>query len=284
MSAPRPAARERRHTLYFLDEIRAAAPVFLDTEVDMTRVRTARAAARADGRRYGVVGYVLHAAARALADHPEANAAIAGHLRPRVVRFPTVTGKLALDKTVAGQRVVLSALLPDLDRADLAQIQERIDHFRDGDPDTLPDFAGVRMLHRLPVPLGRFLFRRAVRPLRGRGERMGSLAVSSLGHRPVDGFYSLGGTTITLGVGRIAERAVVRDGQLAAAPVMRLSLVFDHRVIDGAEAADLLADIKTRLEQFDAAAAAPEPGAAAAGRPEPAGTGPSPRDMRSTAS
>jgi hypothetical protein len=31
---------------------------------------------------------------------------------------------------------------------------------------------------------------------------------------------------------------------------MRLSLAFDHRAIDGAEAADLLADIKAGLEDF----------------------------------
>ncbi|MDW6056962.1 2-oxo acid dehydrogenase subunit E2 [Streptomyces sp. FXJ1.4098] len=35
------------------------------------------------------------------------------------------------------------------------------------------------------------------------------------------------------------------------AKVMRLSLAFDHRVIDGAEAADVLTDIKDGLETFD---------------------------------
>jgi pyruvate/2-oxoglutarate dehydrogenase complex dihydrolipoamide acyltransferase (E2) component len=44
----------------------------------------------------------------------------------------------------------------------------------------------------------------------------------------------------------------VRDGALAVAPLMRLSLAFDHRVIDGAEAADVLTEIKDGLEGYGA--------------------------------
>ena len=76
----------------------------------------------------------------------------------------------------------------------------------------------------------------------------GTLAITSLGHRPVDGFQSVGGTPVTLGVGRVMERPVVRDGQIVIGRIMRLSLAFDHRAFDGGEAADLLADIKTNLE------------------------------------
>ena len=39
-----------------------------------------------------------------------------------------------------------------------------------------------------------------------------------------------------LGTGRIAEKPVVRDGELAIGHVMALSLSFDHRLIDGATA------------------------------------------------
>jgi len=39
-----------------------------------------------------------------------------------------------------------------------------------------------------------------------------------------------------LGVGRIEETPVVRDGQVVARPTVPLSLTFDHRIIDGATA------------------------------------------------
>jgi pyruvate/2-oxoglutarate dehydrogenase complex dihydrolipoamide acyltransferase (E2) component len=245
--------RHRRHTLHFLDEIRAFAPVFLDTDIDMTGVVEHRAAAAAAGeQRYSIVTYMLSCAARAMAEHPDANAAIRGRLRPRLARFSEVHGKLTLDKKIDGQRVVLSAVLPDLRNATLDDIQRQVDHYRTGDPLELPEFAGVRLLRRLPTPLGRLLYLLGVRPLRRRAAVTGTFAVSSLGHRPVDGFHSVGGTTITLGVGRIIDRPVVHDGVITSRPVMRLSLCFDHRVVDGAEAADLLADIVSNVESLAA--------------------------------
>ena len=50
-----------------------------------------------------------------------------------------------------------------------------------------------------------------------------------------------------LGVGRIVEEPVVRNGQLAIGKTMNLSLTFDHRVIDGAPAARWLQRICERL-------------------------------------
>jgi pyruvate dehydrogenase E2 component (dihydrolipoamide acetyltransferase) len=43
-----------------------------------------------------------------------------------------------------------------------------------------------------------------------------------------------------LGIGRTVERPVVVDGQIAIRPLMGLSLSFDHRVVDGAPAAQFL--------------------------------------------
>ncbi len=51
-----------------------------------------------------------------------------------------------------------------------------------------------------------------------------------------------------LGIGRIAEKAIVRNGEIVAAPVLALSLSFDHRLIDGATAQNALNKIKRLLE------------------------------------
>jgi pyruvate/2-oxoglutarate dehydrogenase complex dihydrolipoamide acyltransferase (E2) component len=238
-------ARQRRHTLYFLRQTREFAPVFLDTEVDFSRINEIRAT-----RRISPVTFVLYTAGRVLARHPEANAAILDGVRPKIARYPGAHGKLTLDKTMSGQRVVVSVVLRDLDDTALEKIQEQVTRLRDVDPDTAPEFTGVRALHGLRW-LGAFrAFRKVVRPLRRRAAVWGTFSVTSLGHRPVDSFHSVGGTTITLGLGRVVERPVVRDGAIVIAPVLRLSLAFDHRVIDGAEAADVLGEIKQGLEQF----------------------------------
>ncbi|MFI9387663.1 2-oxo acid dehydrogenase subunit E2 [Kutzneria sp. NPDC052558] len=238
-------ARQRRHTLYFLRQTREFAPVFLDTEVDFSRIGEIRAT-----RRISPVTFVLHTAARVLVRHPEANAAILDGVRPRIARYPGAHGKLTLDKTMAGERVVLSVVLRDLHTAGLDEIQAQVTRLRDLDPDTAPEFSGVRTLHGLRWRGAFRAFRKVVRPLERRAAIWGTFSVTSLGHRPVDSFHSVGGTTITLGLGQVVDRPVVRDGVIVIAPVMRLSLAFDHRVIDGAAAADVLAEIKQGLEEF----------------------------------
>ncbi len=252
-------ARERRHTLHFLRSVRGFSPVFLDTDVDMTGIRAHRAAAREAGGGCSTVTYVLHTAARVLAAHPEANAAFRGRFRPRVARYPAVHGKITLDKTMNGQRVVLSAVLRDLERTGLDAVQAQLDRLRTGEAAELPEFSGARVLQRLPWLAGALLYPAAVRPLGRRAEAMGTFAVTSLGHRPVDGFHSVGGATITLGLGRTREQPVAREGQVVIAPTMRLNMSFDHRVIDGAEAADVLAEVKEGLESFQGSAAPHQP-------------------------
>lgn len=52
-----------------------------------------------------------------------------------------------------------------------------------------------------------------------------------------------------LGIGRTVETPVVIDGQVTVRPMMGLSLAFDHRVIDGAPAAEFLAVLIKLLEK-----------------------------------
>ena len=51
-----------------------------------------------------------------------------------------------------------------------------------------------------------------------------------------------------LGTGRIREMPVVRDGKIEIRKILPLSLSFDHRVVDGAEAARFLDTVIARLE------------------------------------
>ncbi|MHA7598523.1 2-oxo acid dehydrogenase subunit E2 [Alicycliphilus sp. T452] len=60
-----------------------------------------------------------------------------------------------------------------------------------------------------------------------------------------------------LGVSSVRERAVVRDGQLRAAAMTTLTLVFDHRAIDGYPAAQFLRAVKTYLEAPDSLSGRP---------------------------
>ena len=56
-----------------------------------------------------------------------------------------------------------------------------------------------------------------------------------------------------LGVGGIEKRAVVIEDAIAIRPTCHISLGYDHRLIDGADAGRFLSYIKERLERFDEA-------------------------------
>jgi len=51
-----------------------------------------------------------------------------------------------------------------------------------------------------------------------------------------------------LAMGRIANRAVVRDGKIVIRPMMTLTLSIDHRVLDAVIAANFLQSLKNYIE------------------------------------
>lgn len=57
------------------------------------------------------------------------------------------------------------------------------------------------------------------------------------------------GTTAILSVGRAVEKPVVRDGEIVIAPVLEVTLSFDHRAIDGGLAQRFMARIRENLEE-----------------------------------
>jgi 2-oxoisovalerate dehydrogenase E2 component (dihydrolipoyl transacylase) len=77
-----------------------------------------------------------------------------------------------------------------------------------------------------------------------------TITVSSLG--------ALGGIAATpiinppevaiVGVNKIVERPVVKDGQIVVAKLMNLSSSFDHRIVDGFDAAAFIKTVKGELE------------------------------------
>jgi 2-oxoisovalerate dehydrogenase E2 component (dihydrolipoyl transacylase) len=59
------------------------------------------------------------------------------------------------------------------------------------------------------------------------------------------------GTAVTVGLGVVAPRALVVDGELVARPACTLSVTFDHRVLDGAAVGRGLTDLVNVLQTRD---------------------------------
>ncbi|HET9876066.1 MAG TPA: dihydrolipoamide acetyltransferase family protein [Mycobacterium sp.] len=78
----------------------------------------------------------------------------------------------------------------------------------------------------------------------------GTFTISNLGMYGIDHFTAIINPpeAAVLAVGTVAQEAVVRDGQLAVASTLKLTLSIDHRVLDGATAAVFLQDLVQLLE------------------------------------
>jgi pyruvate dehydrogenase E2 component (dihydrolipoamide acetyltransferase) len=79
----------------------------------------------------------------------------------------------------------------------------------------------------------------------------GTFTLTNLGMYRVDTFQAILNPpqSAILAVGRIIDRAVVLNGQLAARPTALLTLTCDHRVLDGAIAAAFLGELAELCEE-----------------------------------
>ena len=81
----------------------------------------------------------------------------------------------------------------------------------------------------------------------------GSITISNLGAFGVDYFLPIINPpeAAILGIGRVAEQAVVQEGAIRIEPVMKVALSADHRVVDGAEAAKFFQSFQELLERAE---------------------------------
>ena len=78
----------------------------------------------------------------------------------------------------------------------------------------------------------------------------GTFTITNLGMYGVDVFIPIINPpeTAILGAGRVVEKPVVVNWQVTVRPVVQLSLAYDHRIVDGAPAAQFLQTVKKILE------------------------------------
>lgn len=203
-------------------ESKATAPHFyLRTEVDMSRAVEVRAAfkeAAADGEVVPSFNdMVVKATAIALRHHPRAN----GSYRDgRIELYSRINVGIA----VAAENSLVVPTIGDADHKDLREIaaeaRRLAERVRSGEI-TPPELAG------------------------------GTFSISNLGMFGVRGFDAVinSGQAGILAIGEIAERPVVRDGEIASAHLMEVSLSCDHRILYGADGAEFLAEVKSNLEE-----------------------------------
>ncbi len=192
---------------------------YLTTEVDMERAAEARDALKTSLGEAGKVSFndiVLKAVATALAQHPECNA---WWQDDHVRQWHTVH----LGMAVAIPDGLITPVIRDAQTKSLREIaaESRDMAARARDRKLVPDeYTGA------------------------------TFSVSNLGMFDIDEFTAVINPPEAgiIAVGRLAEKAVVVDGQVTVRRRMRLTMSCDHRVIDGATGAQFLKTLKLMLE------------------------------------
>ncbi len=78
-----------------------------------------------------------------------------------------------------------------------------------------------------------------------------TIAISNLGMFQIDSFIAIINPkqSASIAVGSVTKQPVVRDGQITIADIMQCTISADHRVVNGAEAAQFVNEIKAYLEK-----------------------------------
>ena len=162
------------------------------------------------------MGFFVKACVQALKDIPAVNAEIDG-------TDIIYKNYYHIGVAVGTERGLVVPVLRDADRMSLAEIEAAI-----------ADFSTRAREGRLALEEmqgGTFTI--------SNGGIYGSLLSTPILNAPQSGI---------LGMHRIEELAVVRDGQIVARPMMYLALSYDHRLVDGKEAVTFLVQVKDAIE------------------------------------
>ena len=229
-SAPDDASREERVKMTKLrqtiarrlkDAQNTAAMLTTFNDVDMGEVMKLRSQykdvfEKKHGVKLGFMGFFTKAVIQALKEIPAVNAEIDG-------TDIVYKNYYHIGIAVGTEKGLVVPVVRDADRMSIAQIEKTIADFgrraRDGKL-SIEEMQG-----------GTFTITN--------GGIYGSLMSTPILNAPQSGI---------LGMHRIEERPVVRNGQIVARPMMYLALSYDHRIVDGKEAVTFLVRVKEALE------------------------------------
>ncbi|MBS0283320.1 MAG: 2-oxoglutarate dehydrogenase complex dihydrolipoyllysine-residue succinyltransferase [Proteobacteria bacterium] len=203
------------------DAQNSAAMLTTFNDVDMTAVIEARAKykdlfEKKHGVRLGFMGFFVKAACMALKDIPSVNASIEGD---EIVYHDYADISVA----VSAPNGLVVPVIRDADQLSVAGIEKTIGDFGRRAKD------GTLKMEEMKG--GTFTI--------SNGGVFGSLMSTPIINPP---------QSAVLGLHRIEERPVVRDGQVVVRPMMYLALSYDHRLIDGREAVTFLVALKNAME------------------------------------
>ncbi|HET9238183.1 MAG TPA: 2-oxo acid dehydrogenase subunit E2 [Oligoflexus sp.] len=169
-------------------------------------------------------------------------------IRPTIAEYDGLPIKILINQKNGNDQNVMAVVIPRAESCSAAEIQSVLDEAKAHGHSPTNGARLKRLLGHLPMPLAALLSKKILQDFKKRGALQGSVAISSLGHARVDTFLPQIFGSLGFGLGTISRRAAVIHDRIEIRPMMTLAMVFDHRIMDGATAAEILAEVKSTLE------------------------------------
>jgi pyruvate dehydrogenase E2 component (dihydrolipoamide acetyltransferase) len=228
-------------------------PGFIGTlEVEMTRAKLIVQQMKARGLPGSYAAVVVRAAGLAMSRHPDMHALLSGSSRMR-------PDHVSIGLSVAGESTAAPVMrIEDVETKSLVAISEEV---KKRAPEVrAEDSATLAKLRRwgwlIPTRwLRRFVLRRALSSLNFR-RLFGSLQVTVVSGVDIVAALAYGAPAV-LGVGRIEERVVARDGKPVVRLMATMSYTGDHKLFDGERVVRIMSEIRGILESEELLAEVP---------------------------
>ncbi|ACS86102.1 2-oxo acid dehydrogenase subunit E2 [Musicola paradisiaca] len=237
----RQVSRERRQTLSFLAISKGIPAITVMREIDVSRIV-------AGGQQRSMTAITIKAISDALRQYPQLNAMIKYGSASTLICPDNISSRVTLEKSLNGVSGVYSRVISNTDRLPVADIDRALQQFKQEDAATSEHYEKIRFIQRLPPWLASLLLRLAMLSPKLQAQTWGSFTVTSLGKNGPDACIPLSGSTFTFTLGVINEKPSRNPQDMAMSHVATLSMIFDHRVLDGRLASEFLAQIKSNME------------------------------------
>ncbi|MBI5413214.1 2-oxo acid dehydrogenase subunit E2 [Candidatus Peregrinibacteria bacterium] len=191
-------------------------------EVDASALIKLRKSKKAEAEKQGIkltyLAFIIKAAAETLKKHPALNAAFNDETGHEIIYKKYYNIAVAVDTTEG----LMLPVIKNTDKKDVPEIAKELAELAQKCRDRKIDLADLQG---------------------------GTFAITNIGS--VGGIYATPivayGNTANLGVFRIKEKPVAIDGKVEVRPILSLALSYDHRVVDGAEAARFTNDLIEKI-------------------------------------
>ena len=217
---PQPMNTMRRVIAQRLTESFNTAPHFFVTvEVDMTDLLEFRRKLKEQGNKYSVTDFIMEATVLSLKDEPVVNSSTDG----ANIKW---NSSVNLGMAVSLENGLIVPVIHDADQLSLTELHDKAAELagKSRDGKLLPD------------------------EMTG-----GTFTISNMGMMDVENFTAIinPGESAIMAVSSTQKKPVVKDDEITIRSIMKVTLSSDHRIIDGAKAAQFVNAFKAKLEDME---------------------------------